>query len=139
LRHEGVPRLQEWFAAPEFSLVDQNAKTFTAADLRGHPWVADFVFTTCGNICPVMSHKMAELQQMTPGGVKLVSFTVNPEHDTPAVLKEYAKDLRADESRWRFLTGTPQQMQDAAKGMHQFDTNQQTDGINHSDKLHVVN
>src|SRR5437588_2712808 len=73
LRHEGAARFQELFAAPQFQLTDQNGKTVTASDLRGGPWVADFVFTTCSNICPIMSRKMAELQQMTPAGVKLVS------------------------------------------------------------------
>src|SRR5947209_402521 len=97
---ERPARFQELFPAGTFSLTDQSGQTFTSDQLRGHTWVADFIFTTCGNVCPIMSRKMAELQQMTPSGVKLVSFTVNPEFDTPAVLKDYAKTLKADESRW---------------------------------------
>jgi protein SCO1 len=94
------------FDAPSFSLVDQDGKTFDSAQLRGKVWVADFIFTNCAGICPMMTQHMREFQKQTPGSaVQMVSFSVDPQRDTPAVLKEYAAAAKADESRWHFLTG----------------------------------
>src|SRR6185295_14620898 len=76
---------------PAFSLVDQDNKPVTKETFHGRPWVADFVFTTCGTACPMMSAKMAKLQSAIPDkDVQLISITVNPEFDSPAVLKGYA-------------------------------------------------
>ena len=86
---------------PEFSLVERSGKAITAADLKGKPWIADFVFTRCGNVCPILSARFARLQ----GAVQLVSFSVDPDHDTPAVLQEYAGRFHADSGGWLFLTG----------------------------------
>ena len=102
------------FDAPNLTLIDQDGHPFSTASLRGRPWVADFIFTTCGGLCPIMSHQMSEVQKQTPTAVNLVSFTVDPAHDSPAVLREYGHTLNADFSRWHFLTGTPAQMADAA-------------------------
>jgi protein SCO1/2 len=101
-----------------FALLDQNAAAFSNANLRGKPYICDFVFTTCGSVCPMMSAKMLEIQKQTPEKVQLVSFSVNPKFDTPPVLKEYAKRFSADESRWHFLTGTPEQLHQVAKDSH---------------------
>jgi len=73
------------------------------SDLRGHVWVADFFFATCGNICPAMTRQMHRLQSRLPKEVWLVSFTVDPETDTPADLQGYARDNSADPGRWFFL------------------------------------
>lgn len=108
---------RELFAAPELKLTDQDGRPFSTAQLRGRPWIADFIFTTCGSLCPIMSHQMAELQKQTPGEVGLVSFTVDPEKDSPPVLKAYGEALHADFGRWHFLTGTPRQMADAEYAM----------------------
>ncbi len=106
------------FAAPSFALKDQDGQAFGDQDLRGKPYVAAFIFTHCAGICPMMSGKMAKLQKAIPDSrVKLVSFTVDPERDTPEVLKEYGKKLGAEEGRWYFLTGTPQQMNGVVAGM----------------------
>ncbi|MDB5294718.1 MAG: photosynthetic protein synthase [Phycisphaerales bacterium] len=93
------------FPAAEFRLTDQDAKPFGNAELKGRPYVAAFVFTTCGSICPRMTTQMAALQKDLPAEVQLVSFSVDPKHDTPEVLKRYAATYKADESRWHFLTG----------------------------------
>jgi len=113
------PALPVMWDAPEFHLLDQNGKTVTTTnDLRGRAWIAAFIFTRCAGPCPMMSEKMKELQAtIRSPNVKLVSFTVDPDRDTPQVLKEYAAELGADESRWTFLTGTPSQMLDVAAGM----------------------
>ena len=112
-----APPMPQLFAVGPVTLTDQDGKTFSTAELRGHPWVADFIFTSCAGSCPIMSHQMVGIQAATPAAVRLVSFSVDPLHDTPAILKEYGAGLRADFSRWHFLTGTQQQMADAAYQM----------------------
>jgi len=105
------------YPAPVLALTDQTGKAFNTSQLRGRPWVADFIFTTCGSVCPMMTAKMVEIQKNTPGDVQLVSFTVDPETDTPGVLKKYGESVHADFDRWHFLTGSVQQMADAAYQM----------------------
>lgn len=92
-------------AVPPFALTDHTGGIYRAADLRGTPWVASFIFTRCPTICPALSSRMAEVQRRTEGTpVRLVSFSVDPDFDTPAVLSEYAKRFDAGR-RWTFLTG----------------------------------
>jgi protein SCO1/2 len=105
------------YLTPALALTDQDGKSFSTSALHGHVWVADFVFTSCGSSCPIMSHQMADLQKKTPADVDFVSFTVDPKTDTSDVLKEYGQSMHADFSRWHFLTGTEQQMKDAALAM----------------------
>jgi protein SCO1 len=104
---------------PPFELIDQQGRTFTSAALVGHVWVADFVFTNCEASCPRMSSKMRALQNATDAKVRLISFTVDPDRDTPQVLAAYAQRFNADGSRWSFLTGGKQALnaldQDAFK------------------------
>jgi protein SCO1 len=133
------PEIPVLFPAATFALTDQNGKPFGTEQLRGKPYICDFIFTTCGGICPMMSHKMAELQKQTPAGVQLVSLTVNPETDTPPVLKKYAGEYGADESRWHFLTGTPKQMVDAVSGMKlPYEAATPSMSIGHSDKFLLI-
>jgi protein SCO1/2 len=84
--------------------VDRSARAVGLADLRGQPWVADFIFTQCAGACPAMTARMARLRRELPAGVRSVSFTVDPGHDTPAALGRYAAGFGADEG-WLFLTG----------------------------------
>ena len=90
-----------------FTLTNQDNHAVSLADLRGKVWVADIIFTRCGSSCPVMTHRMAQLQGDLPTNqpVRLVSLTRDPEYDTPKVLKEYAGRYNADPARWDFLTG----------------------------------
>ncbi len=90
---------------PHFELLNQQGRKFDRSALDGHVWVADFIFTNCESSCPRMSSKMHSLQGATDTGVKLVSFTVDPERDTPQALAEYGKKYSADDARWTFLTG----------------------------------
>jgi protein SCO1/2 len=92
---------------PEFELVDRSGQNVTLAGLRGKVWVADFIFTHCAGPCPLLSSKMSKLQDAVRelDGVRLVSFSVDPERDTPEVLAEYAGKFQADPERWLFLTG----------------------------------
>jgi protein SCO1/2/putative membrane protein len=90
-----------------FSLTERDGRTITQADLLGKVWVASFVFTRCTGPCPQVSLTMAQLQKdFAPySDVRLVTFTVDPEHDQPAELSEYASHFGADPKRWLFLTG----------------------------------
>src|SRR5436305_9979996 len=91
---------------PEFLLVNQDGQNFGSAQLRGKIWIADFIYTTCPGPCPMISSRMSELQKpLERTDVHLVSFSVDPEKDTPQVLRGYADKLQADPARWDFLTG----------------------------------
>jgi protein SCO1/2 len=75
--------------------------------LAGKIWIADFIFTTCRGPCPIISTRMSELQKpLEKTDVRLVSFSVDPETDTPPVLRAYADKLRKEPFRWDFLTGS---------------------------------
>lgn len=92
---------------PKFRLTSQSGTSFDSVkELRGHVWVADFIFTNCQGPCPRMTSQMRRVQTSTPPDVKLVSITVDPERDTPETLAAYASKHQADLSRWSFLTGT---------------------------------
>ncbi len=87
---------------PEFTLMRETSQPLTRSSLLGQIWVADFVFTRCAGPCPRMTRRMAQLQQELADlpGVRLVSFSVDPEYDTPRVLREYAQAFGADSDRW---------------------------------------
>lgn len=106
------PPLEVLGNVPEFSLTSHLGSPFASQqELKGRIWVANFIFTNCQGPCPRMSSQMRQVQTATEGlpDIRMVSFTVDPERDTPAVLAEYAKAKHAD-SRWYFLTGTLQQL-----------------------------
>jgi protein SCO1 len=91
-----------------FSLTDQAGRPCTSQTLRGKVWAAAFMFTRCPTVCPRITRRMRELQQAAAKAgskLELVSFSVDPEHDTPEVLSAYAKQYEAELSTWRFLTG----------------------------------
>jgi protein SCO1 len=98
--------LPSFGTVPEFNLTNQDAQPFGSQNLAGKIWVADFIFTTCPGPCPIISTRMSELQKpLAKSDVRLVSFTVDPEKDTPEVLRAYADKLRKEPFRWDFLTG----------------------------------
>ena len=91
---------------PGFQLTNQNGQPFGSAQLSGKIWIADFIYTTCPGPCPMISSRMSELQKpLQKTDVHLVSFSVNPEKDTPEVLRGYADKLQTEPGRWDFLTG----------------------------------
>lgn len=90
----------------DFSLVDQDGNTVTAADLRGKPWVASFIFTRCAGACPLLAKKIYDLNKaVSDVDVRFVTITVDPEHDTVERMKAYADIYDAHPDRWLFLTG----------------------------------
>jgi len=104
-----VPDLPVIGRVPDFSLIDSGGRPLSQAQLAGGVWVADFIFTHCPDVCPVLSAQMAKLQhalaEAGADSVRLVSFSVDPANDTPEVLREYAQRFGAQPGRWLFVTG----------------------------------
>jgi protein SCO1/2 len=93
---------------PPFELVDSSGNKVSRTDLDGQVWVADFIFTNCAGICPILSARMAELQKALIDGAvdaRLVSISVDPARDSPDALRAYGERFKADPERWWFLTG----------------------------------
>jgi protein SCO1/2 len=92
---------------PDFALVERSGRQITRADLLGKVWIVNFFYTECPDVCPLESTHMARLQHELAQApdVRLVSISVDPEHDTPEVLAEYASRYGADPERWLLLTG----------------------------------
>ncbi len=110
------PALPELGATEPFKLTDQSNQSFDSASLKGKVWIADFMFTTCPGPCPRMSSQMHQVQNELEGqGIQLVSFTVDPEHDTPAALAAYSEKFKATPGVWHFLTGAQSDLNHLAK------------------------
>ena len=99
--------LKHYGAVPDFSLTERSGAGVNLAQLRGKIWVADFIYTTCTDTCPLQTGMMARLQEeyASKPDVHLISVTVDPERDTPQTLSLYAAKHNADAKRWLFLTG----------------------------------
>lgn len=103
-----APELPTLGSVGSFALTDQAGLPVSEGTLRGQVWAAAFFFTRCPTVCPRITRKMRELQQAAAKDsvkLQLVSFSVDPENDTPPVLQSYAKQYGADLASWRFLTG----------------------------------
>ncbi len=96
----------------DFALTNQNNQPVSLANLQGHVWVGDIIFTRCPGPCLKMTRQMKDLQQLLPQNsqTKLVTLTTDPGFDTPAVLKTYAERFGADLHRWTFLTGAKKEI-----------------------------
>lgn len=96
-----------YHSIPDFKFINQYGDTVTAADFKGKIYVTDFFFTTCPTICPVMKKQMLKVYEQIKGqaDVAILSHTIDPQHDTPAVLKQYADDLGVTGKQWQFVTG----------------------------------
>lgn len=92
----------------DFSLTNQNGRTVSLADLQGHVWVADIIFTRCAGPCPRMTQQMKALQDALPAEseARLVTLTTDPDFDNPTVLTSYGERFGASPARWTFLTGS---------------------------------
>jgi protein SCO1 len=113
-------RLPTIGAAPGFTLTSQDGARVTLADFRGKAVAVTFIFTSCTDTCPLLTHKMALVQDELGSdfGTKIafVSITVDPERDTPEVLKEYAEAFEANLAGWAFLTGSPAAIREVTRG-----------------------
>lgn len=105
--------------APEFTLTTQDGKRLSLSELRGKVVAVTFIYTSCADTCPLLTAKMARVQARFGADfgpkVFFVSITVDPERDTPEVLKRYALAHRAHLSGWAFLTGTPAEIREVAR------------------------
>lgn len=104
---------------PEFALVDSSGRPFTRDDLEGSVWVASFFFTRCATICPALMRSVERLQERYAEagieGVRLLSISVDPEHDTPERLRSYATRYHVDPDRWVLLTGEREEIRSLAQ------------------------
>jgi protein SCO1 len=102
---------------PSFELTDHNGKTISDKDYDGKVYVVEFFFSTCPTICPKMNQNMLKLQEAFYGkpDFGIASITINPEHDTPQVLKKHAAELGVKHYNWHFLTGDRDYIFDLAK------------------------
>ena len=105
--------------APEFTLTNQDGKRLALKELRGKVLAITFIFASCTDTCPLLTAKMAGIQERLGRAFGpqafFLSITVDPERDTPAVLKGYAKVHRANTAGWAFLTGSPAEIRDVAR------------------------
>lgn len=143
----GLPVLGK---VPEFSLTASTGEPLSQTSLAGGIWVADFIFTRCPSLCPMLSAQMAKIQTAlgrdAGPSVRLVSFSVDPANDTPDALRTYAERFRADTSRWLFVTGEREALHALIRdGFHlavaDRPESQNTDGeglITHSDRFVLV-
>src|ERR1039458_2333989 len=134
--------LPELGDVPAFTLTAQDGTAVSRDSLKGKVWIVDFIFTTCTGPCPRLSVQMHRLQQRllangrVPDDVRLVSITVDPAHDTPAVLADYARCFQADARLWHFLTG-PEAAIDR-KSADTFHVNTAANLIEHSTRFILV-
>lgn len=112
-----VQFVRKYHTIPDFKLVNQNGDTITQADYKGKIYVADFFYTTCPTLCPILTAAMKEVQKATLNDdqVKLISHTVTPKIDTVAQLKRYAKENGVIDSKWNLLTGSKKEIYDLAR------------------------
>lgn len=116
------PPLEVYGSAPAFSLTDQKGAAFTSDSLAGRVALLDFVYTHCTDACPMLSATFQQAQskladeKLLGDRSMLVSLSVDPQHDTPTVLDEYAAQFKADPRGWKFLTGDWDQVYDVVTG-----------------------
>lgn len=112
-------RLSKIGPAPEFTLTNQDGKRLALKELRGKVLALTFIFASCADTCPLLTAKMVGIQNRLASDfgpkVFFVSITVDPERDTPKVLKRYAEAYKANPAGWAFLTGTKAEIHDVAK------------------------
>lgn len=107
-RFELPPEMPVLGSIDDFELRDQYGEPYGTKELEGKAWVANFIFTRCPTVCPAFSQKMRQIQHRTRGlstHFRLISFSVDPEYDTPERLMAYATTHGASKTLWRFLTG----------------------------------
>lgn len=108
----GIKDAKDW-PIEDFSVINQEGDPVTLADLKGKVWVADFIFTNCDTICIPMTFNMVKLQTMAKEenieNVEFVGFSVDPEIDDPATLKQYGEQMNVDFTNFQFFTGYSQQ------------------------------
>jgi protein SCO1 len=128
--------------APQFTLTSQDGKPFALADLRGKAVVVAFIYTECPDICPMLTQKMVEIQDELGANfgakVAFVSISLDPEHDTPEVLKDYAQFWGAKPDGWAFLTGAPEAVRDVTRRYGVFFAKKEDGSVEHTQLTSLV-
>lgn len=121
-------------ALENFTFTDSNGEPFPMKNLEGKVWAASYFFATCPGFCLQMNYEIVGIaEDLRDLDITFVSFTVDPETDTPAELKAYAAKLKADPEHWKFLTGDPKKIQEFGQGSLKMPATKE-----HNDKLVLV-
>ena len=122
--------------APQFTLTSQNRKPVALAELRGRVVAVTFIYTGCPDICPLLTQKMVDVQDELGADfgakVAFVSISLDPEHDTPEVLKDYAEFWGAKPEGWSFLTGSPEAVRDVTRHYGVFFARKEDGSVDHT-------
>jgi protein SCO1 len=122
--------------APPFTLTSQDGKRVALTDLRGKVVALTFIYTECPDICPLLTQKMVEVQNALGADfgkkVDFVSISLDPEHDTPEVLKDYAQFWGAKPDGWSFLTGSPAAVRDVTRRYGVFFVKREDGSVDHT-------
>jgi protein SCO1 len=128
--------------APGFALTSQDGAPVTLAALRGKIVAVSFIYTACPDICPLLTQKMVQVQdELGPDfGTKIafVSITLDPERDTPEVLKDYAQFWGAKVDGWSFLTGSPEAVRDVTRRYGVFFSKKEDGSVDHTQLTSIV-
>jgi protein SCO1 len=138
----GERRLPVLGPAPPFALTSQDAMPVALADFRGKAVTLSFIYTACPDICPTLTQKMVDVQDALGAdfGAKIafVSITLDPERDTPEVLKDYAQFWGARSEGWTFLTGSPEAVRDVTRRYGVFLLKKEDGSVEHSQLTSLV-
>jgi protein SCO1/2 len=138
----GDTRLPVIGPAPPFTLTSQHGKSVALADLRGKVLAVTFIYTGCPDFCPLVTQKMVDVQNALGAefGAKIafVSITLDPEHDTPAVLKDYAQSWGAKPNGWMFLTGSLSAVRDVTRRYGVFFKKKEDGSVDHTQLTTLV-
>jgi protein SCO1/2 len=140
--HSREQRLPKIAPAPDFTLMSQDGKPVALTDFRGKVVAVTFIYTSCADTCPILTELMASVQDRLGRNfgtkVAFASITVDPERDTPEVLKQYAKTFGADLNGWAFLTGTPPTIREVARRYGVFASKTASGDVDHTFLTSVV-
>lgn len=126
---------------PPFSFINQDSTIVTNEDLKAAPYVADFFFTHCPSICPIVTKEMLRIHEnFEDTDLQLVSFTMDPKRDTPEVLKNYASKIEVNAPKWHFLTGDKKALHSISTDFFSvvIEDDEAPGGFNHTGKLLLV-
>lgn len=131
-------KLPDLYEIPAFQLKDQDGKLVNRETFAKNIWIVNFIFTSCGDECPLMTSKLksAQTHLKDVSDVWFVSITTDPKNDTVKVLKSYAKSHKVDEKNWRFLTGPKKAIVELANKGFKFPA--QVTSVDHSQKFVMV-
>jgi protein SCO1/2 len=128
--------------APNFALTSQDGKLVALGDLRGKVVAVTFIYTECPDICPLLTQKMVQVQDELGADfgkrIAFVSISLDPEHDTPEILKDYAEFWGAKPEGWKFLTGSLDAVRDVTRRYGVFFTKKEDGSVEHSQLTTLV-